>query len=104
MLAAYLKTATGAALDLTNATSARLVAVQQDVNPAPAALTRTLTIATPRTDGKVTYTFLSADWSGGTKFEIGRYRWEVEITWSGGGIQTVPTRGGLTLVVEDDLD
>ncbi len=48
--------------------------------------------------GEVTYT-----WAAGDTASSGTYDLEFEITWADGGVETVPSSGYETVVIEDDL-
>jgi len=88
----------GAILDLTPVSAVSFV-----FKLGPLLYTRTGAIESPATDGKVSYTFVSGDWSGGTPFTPGKYQLEVVLTFSGGARLTVPTDGSITFILEDDL-
>lgn len=49
--------------------------------------------------GKVRY-----DWTSGQTSTAGTYDAEFEITWTGGGVQTVPSKGYMRIHIADDLD
>jgi hypothetical protein len=44
------------------------------------------------------------DWGSGQTSTAGVYDAEFEITWTGGGIQTVPSKGYMKIYVAEDLD
>ncbi len=52
--------------------------------------------------GKVSYTFVDADWATG-QFAVGSYKLEFQVTFSDGSILSVPTSGYLKLTVKPDL-
>lgn len=56
-------------------------------------------IVSPPTSGKVRY-----DWGAGETDVAGTHNAEFEITWTGGGVQTVPSKGYIKVVISEDLD
>ncbi len=80
-------------IDLTAATSVRVIATHRgqlafdDTSP-----------TLDRPAGKVTHMWLATETA-----LSGRIWFEVEVTWSGGAVQTFPTRGYLYADVVDDL-
>jgi hypothetical protein len=82
-------------VDLTNATSAKLMRVPTGGGSLQ---TLTLTFNTPRTLG-----FVTRDWQTGDNDTIGTFKCEVEVTWNDGSIETFPNTGVYTMVVEPDL-
>ena len=87
-----------APLDLTNATQVKIKLRTTGDEGAPK-VNGTMVITTPKTAGIVTY-----QWAAGDLDTPGKYDVEFEITWTGGGIETVPNDGYLELEVVDDLD
>jgi hypothetical protein len=86
----------GTPIDLTTATSVKLLMrVTGSVGAAKVDAAATITSAAA---GEVTYTWLAADTD-----TAGTYDAEWEITWSDGGIETVPNDGYFTVVVGDDI-
>lgn len=99
-ITATLKNAAGAAIDLTYVSTAQLVAQRFD----GVVLSRSGAIETPPTDGKVSYTFVAADWgSEPTKFAAGAYQVEWVLTYADGGRLTVPTTTPMVLEIYEDL-
>jgi hypothetical protein len=83
----------GVAIDLTDAASIRFK--MRTALP----LDEPAVIVAPATSGQVRY-----DW-GATETDVkGVYDAEFEITWTGGGVQTVPSRGFIRVYIADDLD
>jgi len=62
-------------------------------------LSAVLTVESPAGDGIV-----SRDWLPGDLDQIGDYRYEIQITFGDGSIQTFPARGYGIISVTDDLD
>lgn len=98
-LTTTLKDAAGAPIDLTNVTTVTLLAQK---NTGGTALSRACVKESPQTSGKVTYTFVTADWNAGG-FTVGRYNIEWELVYSTGAKLTIPTDGYLVLQVGQDL-
>ena len=66
--------------------------------------TRTGAVESPATDKKVSYLFVSGDWSGGTPFVAGTYELEIKLTLSGVTLPlTVPTVSKVRFVVESEI-
>jgi hypothetical protein len=84
-------------VDLTNA-SVVLVKVGK-VNQAPT-LTKSMTILTPRTSGRVEHQFTTTD----TFVAPDDYSMEFEVTWNNGDVSTYPKQGYKTFRVVADLD
>lgn len=85
-----------APIDLTDATSVKFLMrlASESGDPkvdSPAVITDAIT-------GEVTYT-----WEVGDTDVVGEYEAEVEITWTDGGVETVPNTGYFEVSVEDDL-
>jgi hypothetical protein len=84
-------------INLTTAAGVRFLMRSQT---APGALKVNGTCAiTNASTGTISYTFVAADTD-----TVGAFNVEVEITWSDGGVQTVPNTGYWTVQVVDDLD
>jgi hypothetical protein len=83
------------AVDLTNASSAKLLA--KLASPATS-WSSVLAFSSPRTSGVVVYTPVAGDTA-----VIGQFQAEVEITWSDGGVETYPNDGYITLNIVADL-
>lgn len=81
-------------IDLTGATVRMRI---RKVGSATVTSTLTMTVVSPSTDGKATTNFPS-----GTLSEAGVFEAEVEVTYSGGGKQTVNDL--LKLKIRDDFD
>jgi hypothetical protein len=90
-----LRDSTGSAVDLTNATSAKLM---RRPNPAGSVQTLTLSIVVPATLGQV-----MRDWQTGDNDTANVYDCEVEVTWNDGSIETFPNTGTYQMTVEADL-
>lgn len=88
-------TLNGEALDVTGST------VEFYFDRDGVTLTRSATLVTPAS-GIVEYAFVSGDWAPGA-FDVGRYLFEAQITFSGGDILTVPTSGQLSVRVTQDI-
>lgn len=89
-----------APINLTTATSVKLKLREHDTVGAPK-INRTCSI-TDAANGVVTFTWIAGDLD-----TVGTYDSEFEITWSDGGIETVPNGSGddyLVVEVVDDLD
>lgn len=87
-------TSNGTPIDLTNATSIKFLMRVEGQAPkinAAAAFT-------DRPNGQVTYT-----WTGSDTDTVATYQGEFEITWSDGGVETVPNDGYLRIEIEDDI-
>jgi hypothetical protein len=82
-------------VDLTNATSARLLRQPQ---PGGTLQDLALTFKAPRTSG-----FVVRDWVTGDNGTAATYKCEVEVTWNDGSIETFPNTGTYTMIVEPDL-
>lgn len=85
-----------AAIVLSTATSVRLLMRERGVG-SPATVEGVCSITDADT-GEVTYT-----WAAGDTASSGTYDLEFEITWADGGVETVPSSGYETVVIEDDL-
>lgn len=81
-------------MDLTTAAEVRVIIKTED-GPGIALGPATVTDAA---EGKVTY-----DWQPGDTDDAGKYDAEVEILWSSGGIQTVPSAGYDEININVDL-
>ena len=81
----------GVPIDLTDATAVRFKMGDQ--------LDEAAVIVSPATSGQVRY-----DWGANDADVAGVYDAEFEITWTGGGVQTVPSKGFIRVYIEDDLD
>ncbi len=88
----------GTAIDLTSVSTVSFVFRQ-----GATVRTRTGARETPHVDGKVSYTFVSGDWSGGSAFVPGTYELEVLLVYSNAARLTVPSSGTVRFVIEDDL-
>ena len=86
----------GLPVDLTQATSARLIATLEGASTP--AITGVLTFVVPRSSGQVSYAWQTNDTS-----TVGSYRAEVEVTWSDGTLQTFPNAGYIPLTILPDL-
>lgn len=64
-----------------------------------AMITGNCTVPAPKSSGQVEY-----DWLTGDTQVSDTYNVEFEITWSGGGIETVPNAGYAQIVIQDDLE
>ena len=85
--------------NLTTATSAKFLMGTIDAGGVSTQkVSQAMTFDSDRTTGKVTY-----DWQTGDLDTPGDYKAEVEITWSGGDIQTFPSEGYLTITVVADV-
>ena len=84
---------TGDAVDLTTATSIRIIGLLNRVE----IIDRAGTPSVPA-EGVVTMDWQPADTANSGVLEL-----EVEVTWPGGKIQTFPVNGYLTLHIRDDL-
>lgn len=85
-----------APINLTNATSVKFL-MRSTGNAGSPKVTAAAAI-TSAASGIVTYT-----WVAGDTDTIGEFDVEFEITWSDGGVETVPNDGYLSVVIEDDL-
>lgn len=90
-----LKDATGRPVDLTNATSAKLMRLPQGGG---ALQTLALTFVSPRNSGQV-----MRDWQTGDNDTAGVFNCEVEVTYSDGSVETFPNTGVYVMTVEADL-
>lgn len=86
-----------AALDLTTATTVMFKMRPLDGSTVPK-IDAAATIVSPLA-GTVRYT-----WAAGDTDTPGDYQAEIEITWSDGGVQTVPNVGYFDITIVDDLD
>ena len=84
------------AVDMTNATSARLHVYREDTRAQK--INAAMTFENPRTDAWVYYQPVTADVD-----TAGRYLMEVEVTFSDASEQTFPDNGFDTLIIYDDL-
>lgn len=82
----------GVVIDLTNATAVRF-------KVAGLAIDEPAVVEDPPTAGRVRY-----DWATDDANQVGVFDAEFEITWTGGGIQTVPNRDYIKIYVTADLD
>lgn len=80
-------------VDLTGATSARLIMRKPDTTVLSAAVT-----IEPGTEGRVFY-----DWGPSDLALVGEHAVEVEVTWANAKIQTFPARGHCVITVGHDL-
>lgn len=84
-------------VDLTNASSAKLIAKIPAVGGD--SFISTLAFGSPRTGGTVIYTPVAGDTDSS-----GDYQAEIEITWATpAGIETFPNDGYFTIHIKDDL-
>jgi hypothetical protein len=92
---AQLRDASNRPVDLTNATSAKLMRL-----PAGGGALQTLdlTFLSPRTQGQV-----MRDWQTGDNATANECRCEVEVTYNDGSVETFPNTGVYTMTVEADL-
>lgn len=79
----------GSVLDLTNATSVRFK-MSNGLDEAA--------VIVDAAGGKVRY-----DWGSGQTDTAGTFDAEFEIAWTGGGVQTVPSKGYLKVYIAEDL-
>lgn len=80
-------------IDLTQATQVRLILKSNTLR----ITTSPVNIVAP-TSGQISYT-----WATGDTAQSGDYSLEFEITWTNGGIETVPNSSYLTVTIVDDL-
>lgn len=85
-----------APVDLTTATSVRFL--MRASGAASPKVNAVMTVASPATSGVVSYQLVSGDVDTAGKFNL-----EIEVTWSGGGVQTFPARGYDEMVITSDL-
>jgi len=95
ILSANLKNANGSAINLTTVSSVRFFMFDQNTRTEKVNAAATIVVAST---GGVSYT-----WVAGDTDTISRYYAEFELTYSGGGILTVPTVGHINIQVFNDL-
>lgn len=87
-----------APIDLTDATSVQFFLRSASAAPEDAPKVDALAAITDAVNGEVTYT-----WATGDTDTVGEFQAEVQITWSDGGIETVPNSGYWDVTIEVDL-
>lgn len=95
LLIANLKNSDGTAINLTSTTVLfKLININND-----ALIINTAATITSASLGTVEYTWTANDTS-----VVGEFKGEFEITFSGGEVQSVPTKGYINIRIHNDLD
>lgn len=93
---AVVKDSDGSVVDLTDATAVQFRMRSVNARPAGAFKVNAAGSFVSKPAGTLRYA-----WIAGDTDTPGRFVGEFVITFTGGGVMTVPTRGGLEIVVED---
>lgn len=100
-LLATVRNVSGTVVDLTSVTGVVMRMIPQTGGDS---IAKTMSIVAPATNGQVTYQWVTGDWSGPDALTDGTiYNLEFELTYSGGNILTIPTRGFKTLEITHDI-